>query len=525
MTSLKNQLQHHCNEFQHTDLQTLFQQNPDRVNEWTFQTAGIYADLSKNYVNKQTKKLWHTWLEKCQVRAGIEAITNGDKVNTSEHRPALHHRLRAPTSETFILDGKNISEQIAKVHQQMRKMSTSIRSGKWLGYSDKLITDIIHIGIGGSELGPHLLCQTFAHLSDNKLNIHFLASTDPIRLSELKQHLNPETTIITIASKSFSTEETLVNAQYLREWLRAAGGEKADKQMIAISANIDKAQAFGIDTQHILPLWDWVGGRFSIWSAISLPFVLQNGFNAYQALLNGAHEMDKHFQQTGLMANLPVQLALLDAWYNHYFAINNRAVITYAHSLRLFPQYLQQLDMESLGKRANFDGKPLNQPSGLIIWGGTGTESQHAFFQLLHQGQRQVPIDFIAIKDAPKGYERAQQLILGHCLAQSEALMSGRDEYALADIPSKERYQRTSPGNHPSTTIILKALTPEVVGAFIALYEHKVTVLGLLYGVNAYDQWGVELGKVLAQKTQISLTKTMQAHDSSTTTILNYLKS
>lgn len=524
MSTLNEKLNQHRQELQNIPLSELFTQEPERVNQWRFQVGTLYADLSKNHLNAKTKTLWQQWLEQAQVQQGIDALTRGDNVNHSENRPALHHRLRAPTDTDFYVGEENISASIADVRQRMRQISEQIHSGQWRGYSDQPISDVIHIGIGGSELGPRLLCHAFEHQSDGKVRIHFLASPDPIYLEHLTRQLNPATTLLIVASKSFSTEETLVNANYLRDWLRQNGGQQADAQMIAISANVDKAQQFGIAAQRILPFWDWVGGRFSLWSAISLPFVLQNGYPAYQALLDGAHKMDTHFQQTALMDNLPVQLALLDAWYNHYFAVNNRAVITYSHSLNPFPQYLQQLDMESLGKRANRQGKPLDKPSGLIIWGGSGTESQHAFFQLIHQGQRQIPIDFIAIKQAPKGYERAHQLVLGHCLAQSEALMKGRDESYLQDLPEDKRYERTSAGNRPSTTLILDALTPETLGALIALYEHKVSVLGMLYNVNAYDQWGVELGKILAQETQKSLQGDLQAHDPSTTALINHLK-
>lgn len=524
MSQIDQKLQDHAQAIQQTPLMDLFAQEPDRVADWTWQVAGLHADLSKNHINAQTKALWSEWLKAANVQEGIDAITRGDNVNTGEHRPALHHALRAPTDKPFVVNGIDVSAEIADVREKMKTLSESIRGGDWKGFSGKAITDVVHIGIGGSELGPRLLCEAFKHLADGP-TIHFLATPDPLQIAELKRHLNPETTLLIVASKSFGTEETLANAEFMRQWLREAGGEKADGQMIALSANVDKTAAFGIDAERVLPFWDWVGGRFSLWSAISLPFILQNGFATYEALLAGAHEMDKHFQTTELDKNLPAQLALLDAWYNHYFGINNRSVIMYAHALAPFPQYLQQLDMESLGKRANKEGGPLSKPSGLIIWGGTGTESQHAFFQLLHQGQRRVPLDFITVKSYPAGYDAAARIVHGHCLAQAEALMRGRDESDLQDIPEAERYQRTCPGNRPSTTLILEDLTPECLGAMIALYEHKITVLGLLYDVNAYDQWGVELGKVLAKGTEASLAGEIGSHDPSTDALLRYMKS
>lgn len=525
MSHIEEKLRHHAATISQTTLLQLFADEPQRVQDWTFQVAGIYADLSKNHINTQTQALWQQWAEKVAIKEGIAAVVRGDNVNSGEHRPALHHALRAPAQETFIVNGIEVNAEIRAARAKMQDFAKRIRSGAWQGYQGGAITDVVHIGIGGSELGPRLLCEAFAHEADGP-NIHFLATPDPVQIHSLRQRLNPATTLLIVASKSFGTEETLANADILRTWLREHGGAAADKQMIAISANVAKAAAFGIDESRVLPFWDWVGGRFSLWSAIALPFILQNGFSAYERLLSGAHEMDKHFQTAALDKNLPVQLALLDAWYNHYFGIDNRALILYAHSLAAFPQYLQQLDMESLGKRANRAGLPLEKPSGMIIWGGTGTESQHAFFQLIHQGQRRIPLDFITVKSAPKGLEKAAQIVHGHCLAQAEALMRGRDDSDLQDIPEAERYQRTCPGNRPSSTLILDNLSPECLGALIALYEHKTTVLGILYDVNAYDQWGVELGKILAKGTEASLAgETSQHHDASTAALLNHLKS
>ena len=524
MSTIDEKLREHAVRMQRTSLTALFEEEPQRVAQWTWQRAGIYADLSKNHIDRRTKTLWREWLQVNDVRAGIEAIIRGDNVNASERRPALHHALRGPAAQAFVVNGVDVNAEIRATRQRMRTLAEAIRKGQWKGYSGKAISDVVHLGIGGSELGPRLLCEAFKHLADGP-KIHFLATTDPLQIAAIKRSLDPQTTLLIVASKSFTTEETLANAGFLRDWLRAGGGKAADRQMIALSANRDKAAAFGIAKERVLPFWDWVGGRFSLWSAISLPFILQNGYDSYAALLAGAHAMDDHFQGTELMDNLPVQLALLDCWYNHYFAINNRAVILYAHSLAAFPQYLQQLDMESLGKRADRNGKALEKPSGLIIWGGTGSESQHAFFQLLHQGQRRVPLDFIAVKTPPRGEEAAARILNGHCLAQSEALMRGRDESDLQTLPAAERYARTCPGNRPSTTLILDALTPQCLGALIALYEHKTSVLAMLYHVNAYDQWGVELGKTLAKGTEASLRGENVAHDASTAALLEHLMS
>lgn len=523
MSHIHDTLRAHRDTLQQTTLTDKFAADPARMSVWQFDVAGIHADLAKNHVDADTQTLWQQWLADARVADGIKALLAGEHVNQSENRPALHYRLRSPTDQPFVIDGQDISADIAAMRAHMKTLAEKIHSGEWLGYSGKRFTDVIHIGIGGSELGPRLICHALKHQTDKGLTIHFLATPDPYRLQALEA-LNPETTLLIIASKTFTTEETLASAEHLRAWLRAAGGEKADQQMIAISARTDRAAAFGIDAERVLPMWDWVGGRYSLWSSIALPFVLQNGYAAYEALLSGAHQMDEHFASADAARNLPIQLALLDTWYNHYFHINNRAVITYSAALEPFPQYLQQLAMESLGKRTRHDGSDLDQPTGLIIWGGSGTDVQHAFFQLIHQGQRDIPVDFITLKQSDK-YPQMQRLLQSHCLAQSEALMHGR---SVADLPQDlaphESAQRVCPGNRPSTTLILDALNPQCLGALLALYENKTSAEALLLGVNAYDQWGVELGKQLAAGTRKSLDGATGAHDASTTALINHIK-
>ena len=524
MSKIDEKLRHHREQLRHTTLVEKFAADPARMEQWQIDAAGIHADLSKNHIDSHTQTLWQQWLDEARVADGIKALLSGEHVNQSENRPALHYRLRSPADQAFDIDGQNISADIAAMRAHMKTLADKIHSGQWLGYSGKPFTDIIHIGIGGSELGPRLICHALKHQADKGLTIHFLATPDPYRLQSLEA-LNPETTLLIIASKTFTTEETLASAEHLRAWLRNAGGDKADQQMIAISARTDRAAAFGIDAERVLPMWDWVGGRYSLWSSIALPFVLQNGYAAYEALLSGAHAMDEHFANAAPARNLPIQLALLDTWYNHYFHIDNRAVITYSAALEPFPQYLQQLAMESLGKRTRHDGSALAKPTGLIIWGGSGTDVQHAFFQLIHQGQRDIPVDFITLKSSDK-YAQMQRLLQSHCLAQSEALMHGRHEQDLpADISAEERAQRVCPGNRPSTTLILDALNPQCLGALLALYENKTSAEALLLGVNAYDQWGVELGKQLAAGTRKSLDGATGEHDPSTTALINHIKS
>ena len=523
MSHIDEKLHAHRDHIQSTTLVEKFAADSARVPAWSWHIAGIYADLSKNHLDAQTPALWQQWLSAARVKEGIAALLGGEHVNSSENRPALHYRLRSPVSDAFSIDGQDISADIAAMRAHMRTLAEKVRSGAWRGYSGKAFTDIIHIGIGGSELGPRLICQALKQQSDGRLTVHFLPTPDPYRLQALA-HLNPETTLLIIASKTFTTEETLSSAQYLRNWLRAAGGEAADKQMIAITARTDRAAEFGIEHERTLPMWDWVGGRYSLWSSIALPFVLQNGYEHYEQLLAGAHAMDEHFAHAEPARNLPIQLALLDVWYNHYFHINNRAVITYSAALEPFPQYLQQLAMESLGKRTQGNGEALAKPSGIIIWGGSGTDVQHAFFQLIHQGQRAIPVDFITVKKSAQ-HPELQRILHAHCLAQSEALMHGRTEADLpAGLPAQESAQRVCPGNRPSTTLILDELSPACVGALLALYENKTSAEALLLGVNAYDQWGVELGKQLAASTNASLSGQTGKHDASTTALLNHLK-
>lgn len=524
MSRIEEKLRDHREHLRNTTLAEKFAADPRRAADWQWQVAGIHADLSKNHVDASTQALWQQWLAEAHVADGIKALLAGEHVNQSENRPALHYRLRTATDTPFVVDGQDLSAGIAAMRAQMKTLAGRIHSGQWTGYSGKRFTDVIHIGIGGSELGPRLICHALKHRADKGLTIHFLATPDPYRLQTLES-LNPETTLLIIASKTFTTEETLASANHLRAWLRAAGGEAADGQMIAISAAVKRAADFGIDAQRVLPMWDWVGGRYSLWSSIALPFVLQNGYADYEALLGGAHEMDKHFASAALHENLPVQLALLDTWYNHYFQTNNRAVITYSAALEPFPQYLQQLAMESLGKRTRHDGSALDKPTGLIIWGGSGTDVQHAFFQLIHQGQRDIPVDFIVLKKSDQ-HPDLYRILQSHCLAQSEALMHGRFEKDLpAGISDAEKAQRVCPGNRASTTLVLDALTPQTLGALLALYENKTSAEALLLGVNAYDQWGVELGKQLAAQTRKSLDGTTGAHDASTAALINHLKS
>ena len=473
--------------------------SPGHQAQWTFHLGPLLVDLSKNFLDGQTRELWQQWFNSLNLKEKIAAIAAGELVNGSEKRPVLHHLLRQPTPKLF-------TAEIQAMRQQLRQVAEELRG--------QHITDLVHIGIGGSELGMKLLCHGLYRRRNGQVKVHFLAGTDSDYIEEL-QRLNPQTTALIIASKTFSTEETLLNARHMRDWL-LAHDKNAGQRIVAISANVAAAKDFGIDPARVLPMWDWVGGRFSLSSALALPLILQNSYGDYEELLAGMHLVDEHFYGTDLMANLPVLLAALDASYNRFLQVNERAVITYNRPLRDFPAFLQQLFMESLGKNCDSQGKPLKERSGLVIFGGSGTECQHSFFQLLHQGNHLIPLDFITVKAQQPAFSDAQEVMLAHCVVLAEALMLGR---------KTDRQEQFSPGNRPSNFFILEELTPASLGALIALYEHKASVEALLYGINAYDQWGVEYGKILAKNTRATLAGQRDAAgDASTVWLLQQLR-
>lgn len=472
---------------------------PEQLAQWTLTVGDIYADLSKNFVDGQTKALWARWWQDCDLRGHLQALRRGDKVNGSEQRPVLHQLLREPQPHLFGAEITAMREQLKAVAERLQAQN---------------ISDVVHIGIGGSELGMKLLCQALAKYKNGRVKIHFLAGTDGEHLAEL-QRLNPKSTALIIASKTFTTEETMLNGRYMRDWL-LAGDPNGASRIVAISANVPAASAFGLDPQNVLPMWDWVGGRFSLSSALALPLILQNSYADYEALLAGLHLMDEHFYNADFSVNLPVLLASLDASYNRFLHYNSRAVITYNRPLRAFPFYLQQLSMESLGKNCDAEGRPLAERTGMIIWGGSGTETQHSFFQLLHQGNHVVPLDLLTVKNGNPAFAEANTVMHAHCIAQAEALMLGR---------KTDRNEQFSPGNRPSNVLILNELTPQSLGQLIAIYENKTSVEARLYGINAYDQWGVEYGKILAKSSRAALEgKAETQSDASTRALLAHLK-
>ena len=483
----KQALQKHSKKFKRKEfrLRGLFDKHSNRFAEYSLSHEGLLLDYSKNFIDSETIPLLLDLAEQSQLSTAIDAMFHGEKINTTEQRAALHVALRDPAADT------NTPEVNASL-ERMEKLVTEVHGGAWTGYSGKKITDVVNLGIGGSNLGPAMVCDALSSFSNAKLSVHFVSNIDPSHLQNTLKNLRAETTLFVVASKSFSTIETLTNAEAAREWLlQDADAAATAKHFIAISTNLSAATEFGIEEQNLFPLWDWVGGRFSLWSAIGLPIALAIGMDGFRQLLAGAHSMDKHFRTAPAEKNLPVILALINFWYREYFDAHSTAVAPYSQRLNLLPSFLQQLCMESLGKSVDLEGKPLDYNTGDIIWGTAGSNGQHSYFQLLHQGTEFIPVDFIAVAngDVDNGAE-AQQQLLANCFSQSLALMEGK-----LDTDSTHKL---AAGNKPSNTLLLEELSPYNLGMLLALYEHKVYALSVLWDINAFDQWGVELGKTLS---------------------------
>jgi glucose-6-phosphate isomerase len=468
-----------------------------------------------------------------EVEERRDAMFAGEKINTTEHRPVLHVALRAPRTETLLVDGQNVMPEVHAVLDHIQAFSDRIRSGQWLGCSGKPITDIVNIGIGGSDLGPEMVCRALRSFVHPRLTTHFVSNVDGHDLDAVLAKVHPETTLFIIASKTFTTRETMMNAQSARAWfLNARKEADLPKHFVAVSTNTSAVRQFGIDPENMFPFWDWVGGRYSVWSAVGLSVALAIGFERFAELLAGAHAMDQHFRNAPLEQNMPVILALIGIWNRNFLGSASLSIAPYHQDLNQFPAYLQQLEMESNGKRVALDGSTLNAKSCPLIWGDVGTNGQHAYFQLLHQGTDVTPVDFIAALKASHALPGHHSVLLANCFAQSEAFMKGktadevRAEMRAQGLPEAEIEtlipHRTFPGNRPSNTILMDALTPSSLGALIALYEHKVFVQGVLWGINSFDQWGVELGKVMAKNIEAELAEEPRPdmHDSSTNALI-----
>lgn len=507
------ELQKHRDAMLPIHMRELFTKNGDRFKQFSLQGPEIFLDFSKNRIKQETINLLIKLAEEVNLNKKIDAMFNGKKINFTEHRAVLHTALRNRTNTPIIVDNEDIMPKIGRVLNKMRKFTEQVRSGKWRGSTDKPITDVVNIGIGGSNLGPKMVTHALAHYAKKDLRTHFISNVDGTQIEEVLKLLDPETTLFVVVSKTFSTIETLTNANTARDWLlkKLKASEKVvAKHFVAVSTHAARVKEFGIDVENMFEFWDWVGGRYSVWSAAGLTIALSIGMNKFEDFLSGAHEMDKHFFQTKFEKNLPVILGLLGIWNHNFINAETHAVSPYDQYLFYLTAYLQQLDMESNGKTITNDGKISACKTGPIVWGGIGTDGQHAFYQLLHQGTVCVPIDFIVAMQSLNPSGDHQSLLVANCFAQSQALMMGRafDEIypELLNQGFSEKQaeiltpHKVMPGNQPSNTIIIDKLTPKSLGALMAMYEHKVFVQGIIWKINSFDQWGVELGKHLASQ-------------------------
>jgi len=530
-------LQDHYQTAREWQMRDLFAENPQRFAEFSQEAAGLFLDYSKNRVSQKTLQLLCALAHQQGVEAKRDAMFAGEKINSTEKRAVLHTALRAPRGQDLQLDGQDVNGDVHAVLERIKHFSERVRSGEWLGFGGKAITDVVNIGIGGSDLGPEMVSRALRPFAHPRLQTHFVANVDGHDMDAVLAMVNAETTLFIIASKTFTTAETMLNAGTARNWfLQRANAADLPKHFVAVSTNAKAVAAFGIDTDNMFPFWDWVGGRYSIWSAIGLPVALSIGADKFAEFLAGAHAMDEHFRTAPLEKNMPVLMALLGVWYRNFFGSGSISIAPYHQDLAQFADYLQQLEMESNGKRVTRDGNPISYTTCPAVWGNVGTNGQHAYFQLLHQGSDLIPVDFIAALHATHKLPDHQSSLLANCFAQSEAFMRGKtEEEARVDLQQQKLSDaeitallphKVFPGNRPSNTILLQSLTPATLGALIALYEHKVFVQGVIWDVNSFDQWGVELGKVLAKTIQSELTGDAQpaAHDSSTNGLIALAK-
>jgi glucose-6-phosphate isomerase len=521
-------LAEHFQQVRDLHLRKLFDDDPRRGERFVLDAAGIYLDYSKNRVTDETLRLLLQLAESANLRGRIDAMFRGDKINITEQRAVLHVALRAPRGASIVVDGENVVPQVHAVLDKMANFSDRVRSGEWKGYTGKRIRNIVNIGIGGSDLGPHMAYDALRHYTDRNLTCRFVSNIDGTDFVEATLGLDPAETLFIVSSKTFTTLETLTNARSAREWcVNALGNEEAvAKHFVAVSTNTKEVAKFGIDTQNMFEFWDWVGGRYSYDSAIGLSLMIAIGPEQFREMLAGFHAMDEHFRTAPFESNLPVLLGLIGIWYNDFFGAETVAILPYDQYLERLPSYLQQLDMESDGKHVDLEGKTVDYQTGPIIWGQPGTNGQHAFYQLIHQGTKLIPCDFIGFNQSLNPIGPHHDLLMANFFAQTEALAFGKtaEEVAADGVAPFQVPHRTFEGNHPTNTILADKLTPEMLGRLIALYEHKVFVQGTIWNINSFDQWGVELGKVLATRIIPELQNAEEpklSHDSSTNTLIN----
>ena len=535
-TATWQKIQDHFEKMNQTSMKDLFASDSERASKFHIQWNDFLVDYSKNIANQETLDLLLQLANEVQLKQAIASYFEGDIINQTENRAVLHTALRAKESAKVMVDGVNVMPEIYSVKNKIKNFSNEVISGNKKGFTGKSFTDIVNIGIGGSDLGPAMIVEALQFYK-NHLNVHFVSNVDGDHVNEIIKKLNPETTLFVVVSKTFTTQETLSNAETIRSWfLQSATQEDVAKHFVAVSTNLQKVTEFGINPDNVFPMWDWVGGRFSLWSAVGLSVSLAVGFDNFDKLLKGANEMDEHFKNESFDKNIPVILALLSIWYNNFFGAESEALIPYTQYLQKLAPYLQQGIMESNGKSIGRDGKPVNYQTGTIIWGEPGTNSQHAFFQLIHQGTKLIPTDFIGFKNSLYGNKDHHDKLMSNFFAQTEALLMGKTEAQVKAEFEKQGISgekadfllsfKVFTGNKPTNTILINKLTPETLGALVAMYEHKIFVQGIIWNIFSYDQWGVELGKQLANSILDEiLSKEVKTHDSSTSFLLkNYLK-
>jgi glucose-6-phosphate isomerase len=519
-------------------LKDLFTEDPARFEKFSLIVEDVLVDYSKNRIDDTTMALLIQLAKECKLDEAIKAMFDGEKINQTEGRPVLHIALRNQGNESVLVDGKNVMEEVNGVLAKMEKFSQAIISGEWKGFTGKEITDVVNIGIGGSDLGPVMVTEALKAYK-NHLNLHFVSNVDGTHIVETLKTLDPETTLFLVASKTFTTQETMTNANSAREWFLNSGAQVKDiaRHFAALSTNAKDVEAFGIDTANMFEFWDWVGGRYSLWSAIGLPIALSIGFDNFRQLLAGAHATDEHFKNTPFEKNIPVILALIGIWYINFFDAETQAILPYDQYMHRFAAYFQQGDMESNGKHVDRNGNEVGYETGPIIWGEPGTNGQHAFYQLIHQGTRLIPCDFIAPAQSLNPVGDHHPILLSNFFAQTEALMNGKTleqvvEELKKDGKSEQDIQQIAPfkvfeGNRPTNSILLKRVTPYSLGSLIAIYEHKIFVQGIIWNIFSFDQWGVELGKQLAKSIlpELKDDQPVSSHDASTNGLINQFKS
>ncbi len=533
-------LQDHYKEIKNLHMLKLFEEDPQRFQRYSIEFNGMLLDYSKNRVTDKTLKLLFELAKQAKVEEWRDKMFRGDKINNTEGRAVLHTALRNRSNDPIFVDDENVMPAVNNELEKMREFSDKVRNAQWIGYAGLPITDVVNIGIGGSDLGPNMVCRALTPYAHKNIRVHFVSNVDGSHIEHKLKVLRPETTLFIVVSKTFATQETITNAQTAKNWFLDGAGRVTEddiaKHFVAVSTNEEAVKAFGIDPKNMFRFWDWVGGRYSLWSAVGLASIIYIGMDNFIELLEGAHEMDKHFTNEPLERNMPVILALLGIWYGNFFHAESSAVLPYDHNLRMLPAYLEQADMESNGKSVDKQGYQATYSTGKVIWGAEGINGQHAFYQLLHQGTRLIPTDFIASVQTHSQLKNHSDILASNFLAQTEALMRGRNENKTWEQLEKvgielHKAKKRLPhmifcGNQPSNSIVIKKLTPRALGRLLAMYEHKIFVQGVIWNLNSYDQWGVELGKKLAKDIleELETEQDLHTHDSSTKGLLDWFR-